>query len=120
MHPYHNFLNLQIDPTSYGSLRTRKCPDQDYEWERLVYLEVVQLEGVMKDWDRNLLANRLLDVVGKKTKIIAKSHHENGIWKLEEVSLSLPLEEGMKHYMFVKVNEEESGKLCSKHSHADM
>ena len=119
MNPYHNILYLQIDPTSYGRLRTRKCPDQDYEWERLVYLEVVQLEGVMKDCDRNLLANRLLDVVGKKTKIISKSY-ENRVWKLEEMCLSPLLEEGMKHYMFVEANEEESDKLCSKHSHADL
>ena len=73
----------------------------------------------MKECDKKLLANRLLDVVSNKTKIIAKSH-ENRIWKLEEVSLSLLLEKGMKHYMFVEVNEEEVPKLCSKHSHADL
>ena len=67
-----------------------------------------------------LLASRLLDVVSKKTKIIAKSHHENQIWKLE-VFLSPMLEEGMKHYMFGEVNEEEMiPKLCSKHAHADL
>ena len=73
----------------------------------------------MKECDKELLANRLLDVVSMKTKIIAKSH-ENRVWKLEEVSLSLLLEEGMKHYMFVEVNEEDIGKLCSKHAHADL
>ena len=49
------------------------------------------------------------------TKIVAKSH-ENRIWIFEEVSLL----QDMKHYMFVEVNEEESGKLCSKHSHVDL
>lgn len=92
-----------------------------------MYLEVVQIEGVMKERDKKLLASRLLDVVTKKTKIIAKSH-DNRVWRLEEVSLFFPmseiwyplLQEGMKHYMFVEVNEEESGKLCSKHAHADL
>ena len=53
----------------------------------------------MNNCDKKLLASRLLDVVTRQ--IIAKSH-ENRIWKLEEVSLSPPLQEGMKHYMFVE------------------
>ena len=46
----------------------------------------------MKICDKMLLANRLLDVVNKNTKIIAKSH-ENRLWKFEELSLL----HGMKH-----------------------
>ncbi|RVW49406.1 F-box protein [Vitis vinifera] len=132
-------LYINIDPTSYSSPRARYSI-QDFDCKRLHFLEVVQLGGVMKACDMMLLAARLLDVATKRTKIIAKSN-ENQIWKLEEVSLSQLwqscgdqmlelyrdgktesplLQEGMKRYMFVEVNEEESGKLCSKHAHADM
>ena len=58
----------------------------------------------MNNCDKMLLAIRLLDVVNKKTKIVAKSH-ENRIWIFEEVSLL----QGMKHYMFVEVNEGRRG-----------
>ena len=78
----------------------------------------------MENCDKMLLANRLLDVVSKETKIISKSH-ENRIWKFEvplcqQSQIQQPLLQEMKHYMFVEVNEEESGKLSSKHSHADL
>ncbi|KAJ9684180.1 hypothetical protein PVL29_016594 [Vitis rotundifolia] len=121
-------LYINIDPTSYSSPRT-KYSIQDFDCERLHFLEVVQLGGVMKACDMMLLAYRLLDVATKRTKIIAKSN-ENQIWKLEEVSLSQLwqscgdqmlelyrdgkiesplLLEGMKPCMFVEVNEEERG-----------
>lgn len=107
--------------------RTRKYMDQDFECERLVHLEFVQLEGVMEECDKKFVASRLLDVVGKKTKIIAKSD-DNRVWKLEEVSLFFPvseiwyplLQEGLKHYMFVEVNGDEIGQLCSRHAHANL
>ncbi|CBI31724.3 unnamed protein product, partial [Vitis vinifera] len=132
-------LYINIDPTSYSGPRTRYSI-QDFDCKRLHFLEVVQLGGVLKACDMMLLADRLLDVATKRTKIIAKSN-ENQIWKLEEVSLpqlwqscgdqmlelyrdgkiESPLFlEGMKRYMFVEVNEEESGKLCSKHAHDDL
>ena len=114
---------MQIDPTSYSGPRTRKYTDQVLDCKRLRYLEIVQLEGVTKTCDKLLLATRLLDVATTKTKIIAKSN-KNQIWKFERVSSSQPSQNRnpllKKYYMFVEVNEEETGKLRSKHSHADL
>lgn len=101
--------------------------DQNFECEPLVHLEFVQLEGVMEKCDKKFVARRLLDVVSKKTKIIVKSD-DNRVWKLEELSLtfSVPeiwyhlLQEGLKPYMFVEVNGDEIGQLCSKHAHANL
>ena len=50
-----------------------------------------------------VLASRLLDVVSKKTKIIAKSY-ENRIWKFEEVSLS----QGMNMFVELQICEEQN------------
>ncbi|RVX13583.1 F-box protein [Vitis vinifera] len=136
---FHRLEELQwidnaVDKHSVDTLISflKKCPSLQKLY--------INLGGVMKACDMMLLAARLLDVATKRTKIIAKSN-ENQIWKLEEVSLSQLwqscgdqmlelygdgktesplLQEGMKRYTFVEVNEEESGKLCSKHAHADL
>ena len=76
----------------------------------------------MTSCDKMLLAYRLLDMVTTKTKIVVKSH-ENQIWKLK-MFFSWPSQIGhplaMKQFMFVEVDEEQSRKICSKHSHADL
>lgn len=110
---------MQIDPTSYSGPRTTKHTDQVFVCEKLHLPEVAQLDGVMKNHERMLLAVRLLNMASKKTKIIAKSE-ENWIWEFKEVSLSQQSQRGHPHYMFVGVNEEGSSKLCYKHSRADL